>query len=99
MEQDRTPIVFIHLLELAGGTIAGLRNHRESHCRDHDREGANRNLPTGSPQVSYGAEGHGRRDEASQSLFRQIPWRMELSHQAASNPNVIITLPLFIYGP
>jgi hypothetical protein len=31
--------------------------HRESHCRDHDREGVNRNLLTGSPRVTYRAQG------------------------------------------
>ena len=72
--------------------------HRESHCRDHDREGVNRNLLTGSPRVSYRAQGHHRRDESSQSLSRRIPWRMELCHQAALHPNVTITLSLFIYG-
>jgi hypothetical protein len=55
MEQDRAPAVFLYLVQLARGAIAGLRNNRQSHRRDDHGEGIESHLPTGSAQIPHRA--------------------------------------------
>src|SRR5437867_13106996 len=53
MEQDRAPAVLVHILQLARGAFAGLRDDSQSHRRDYDGEGVESNLTTGSAKVPH----------------------------------------------
>ena len=57
MEQDRTPALFLHHFKLARRTVARLRNDRQSHCQDNHRKGTQSDVSTGSPEISYWAQG------------------------------------------
>ena len=49
MEQGRTPVVFLHLVQLARRATARLRDSCAVDRRDDDGEGLNRDLPSGPP--------------------------------------------------
>lgn len=52
MEQGRTPAVLVHLVELAGRTVAGLRDDRPSHRQDDHGEGVAGHMPSGPAEIS-----------------------------------------------
>jgi Rhodopirellula transposase DDE domain len=95
VEQDRASAVLVHLFQLARRAPAGLRNHRQSHRRDHHRKGTESHLPARPAQVPDRPRRQRRRDEARQPEACQISRGVELLHQATRQRELI---PLFITG-
>ena len=58
-EQDRTPLVLLHFLELARRTVAGLRDDREADLSNRHGPRSQSDLSLGPAQISDGPQGDG----------------------------------------
>ena len=82
MEQDRTPAVFIHLIELAWGAFERLRDRCEDDLSHDNQQRIESDLPVGSAQIPDRPESYRQRNEVLMFGEKQFPWRLELLYPA-----------------